>query len=100
MRSHLTAAVLAVLLVTPSLGAAQARTRPEARETSADLLRRDRAARAASARSDAQAPAATGLAATGDADSFGRSMKYLGVAQTLTVELLPDCTGTSPDSAP
>ena len=52
--------------------------------------------RAASARTDAAAAAAS-LAATGDPDSFGRGMTYLGVAQTLTVALLPDCSASSPE---
>lgn len=32
----------------------------------------------------------------GDADSFGRSVIYLGMAQTQGVVVLPDCTGSDP----
>jgi hypothetical protein len=32
----------------------------------------------------------------GDADSFGRNVTYLGLAQTLGVTLLDDCTGSDP----
>jgi hypothetical protein len=32
----------------------------------------------------------------GDADSFGRNVTYLGLAQTLPVVVLPDCTGSDP----
>jgi len=42
------------------------------------------------------AAAAPTVADVGDADSFGRNVTYLGLAQTLPVSLLPDCTGTDP----
>lgn len=32
----------------------------------------------------------------GDPDSFGRNVTYLGLAQTLSVTLVPDCTGSDP----
>jgi hypothetical protein len=32
----------------------------------------------------------------GDADSFGKNVTYLGLAQTLSVTLADDCTGTDP----
>jgi hypothetical protein len=45
-------------------------------------------------------PAALALAVTpedvGDADSFGKNVTYLGLAQTLGVTLADDCTGTDP----
>lgn len=36
----------------------------------------------------------------GDADSFGRSVTYLGVKQMQTVSLQSDCTGIPPDAGP
>jgi hypothetical protein len=42
------------------------------------------------------AAAAPTAADVGDADSFGRNVTYLGLAQTLAVSLAPDCTGSDP----
>jgi len=42
------------------------------------------------------AAAAPTVADVGDADSFGRNVTYLGLAQTLAVALAPDCTGSDP----
>ena len=45
-------------------------------------------------------PAALAAAVTpedvGDADSFGRNVTYLGIAQSISVTLADDCTGTDP----
>ena len=42
------------------------------------------------------AAAAPTAADVGDADSFGRNVTYLGLAQTLAVSLASDCTGSDP----
>ena len=90
MRVHVAAAfAAAVLLVCPSSSLAQGHARP-AQESSADLIR-SRAARVRAAAS----PGA--LAGTGDPDSFGRNVTHLGVAQTMTVFLAPDCSFSSPE---
>jgi hypothetical protein len=44
----------------------------------------------------ALAAAAPTVDDVGDADSFGRNVTYLGLAQTLGVTLAPDCTGSDP----
>ncbi len=33
----------------------------------------------------------------GDADSFGRNVRYLGVAQTIPIQMQDDCTGAPPE---
>jgi hypothetical protein len=42
------------------------------------------------------AAAAPTLEEVGDADSFGRNVTYLGLAQTLPVLIVDDCTGSDP----
>ena len=42
------------------------------------------------------AAAAPTVEDVGDADSFGRNVTYLGLAQALAVTLSPDCTGSDP----
>lgn len=42
------------------------------------------------------AMAAPTVEEVGDPDSFGRNVTYLGLAQTLAVVVLPDCTGSDP----
>lgn len=42
------------------------------------------------------AAAAPTVEEVGDADSFGKNVTYLGLAQTLPVVVLPDCTGSDP----
>jgi hypothetical protein len=42
------------------------------------------------------AAAAPTVEEVGDADSFGRNVTYLGLAQTQAVVILPDCTGSDP----
>ncbi len=42
------------------------------------------------------AAAAPTIEEVGDADSFGRNVTYLGLAQTQAVAVLPDCTGSDP----
>ena len=42
------------------------------------------------------AAAAPTVEQVGDADSFGKNVIYLGLAQTLPVVVLPDCTGSDP----
>jgi hypothetical protein len=44
----------------------------------------------------ATAAAAPTVEDVGDADSFGKNVTWLGLAQTLPVVVLPDCTGSDP----
>jgi hypothetical protein len=74
--------VLAVLVLASS---AWAKPKPE-RERSPDVLR---AGAGAVAKPNASGPSADDV---GDADSFGRSVQYMGVTQTANVELTTDCT--------
>ena len=45
---------------------------------------------------NATAAAAPTVEDVGDADSFGRNVTYLGLAQTLTVSVLDDCSASDP----
>jgi len=94
-------AALAVSVASLAAGAAPART--PALEKSPDLLRapqlRKPTLRAASPL--LLSPSATAAAAptvddVGDADSFGRNVTYLGLAQTLSVAVVDDCSASDP----
>jgi hypothetical protein len=74
-------------------------------ETSPDVLRTQQTKRSSLPRPSAPlllAPGAITAAAAptveevGDADSFGRNVTYLGLAQTQSVVVQPDCTGSDP----
>jgi hypothetical protein len=72
-----------------------------AAEASADVLRPQQLQKASRAALPlVLSPAALAAAVTpedvGDADSFGKNVTYLGLAQTLGVTLADDCTGTDP----
>jgi hypothetical protein len=94
-------AASAVSLASLSAGAAPAKS--VIVEKSPDVLSAPRAKKPAVRASSPLllAPSAAAAAAptvedVGDADSFGRNVTYLGLAQTLAVVLLPDCTGSDP----
>lgn len=85
-----------------SLSAAAAPAKP-ALERSADLLRPQQLRKSA-VRANIPLLLAPGVAAAaaptvedvGDADSFGRNVTYLGLAQTLAVSVLDDCSASDP----
>src|SRR5262245_40660197 len=91
------AATAALVLTQAPIDVATARPKRVATETSPDLLQPSRARRSPA---PSAGPALTAAAPTvedvGDADSFGRNVVYLGLAQTLPVVLAPDCTGSDP----
>src|SRR5260221_6705915 len=67
------------------------------KEDSADVNRQIKAEiRAAARPNGAAGPSAADV---GDADSFGRNVHFIGVAQTGTVQFAPDCT-PDPNSPP
>jgi hypothetical protein len=94
----------AATAVSLALGVAGAAPRTKAQvEQSADVLQPQHLKKAA--RPDALpllAPSLIGAAAAptveevGDPDSFGKNVIYLGLAQTMPVVVLPDCTGSDP----
>jgi hypothetical protein len=93
-------AASAITLASISAGAAPARSATT--ETSPDILRppqlRKSAARPSApllADSSISAAAPT-VEEVGDADSFGRNVTYLGLAQTLSVVVADDCSGSDP----
>lgn len=93
-------AASAISLAAFTAGAAPAK--PLAIEKSPDILR-PQAMRKSAARvleTSLLSPGVMAVAPTdeqvGDADSFGRNVTYLGLAQTLFVTLLDDCTGSDP----
>jgi hypothetical protein len=70
-------------------------------ETSPDVMRPQHSSKASRAALPlVLSPAALAAAVTpedvGDADSFGKNVTYLGLAQSLAVTLADDCTGTDP----
>jgi hypothetical protein len=81
---------LVAAIAAPQLATAQARGRSLNVESDLPGPRGARLQRAATTAS------AVTAATVGDADSFGRTVKYLGVAQTLPIALQQDCTGSSP----
>jgi hypothetical protein len=91
------------LAVGAALATAAPRKAPVA-EKSPDVLQPQQLGKAAarSVVSPLLAPGAITAAAAptveevGDADSFGRNVTYLGLAQTQAVVILPDCTGSDP----
>jgi hypothetical protein len=95
-------AVSAITLA--SMSASGAAAHQSAIEKSPDVLRpqqlKKSLARAAAPQQLAAGPITAAAAPTadevGDADSFGRNVTYLGLAQTLPVTLLDDCTGSDP----
>jgi len=94
------ASASAIALTALSAGAAPAR--PVTTEKSMDVLRPQQIRKSAGrARVTLLAPTVTAAAAptveeVGDAESFGRNVTYLGLAQTLSVVILDDCTGSDP----
>ena len=94
-------AASAISLVSTAAGAAPAK-RPSL-EKSPDVVRASELKRSAvrAPVSLLLAPTATAAAAptvedVGDADSFGRNVTYLGLAQTLAVSVLDDCSASDP----
>jgi hypothetical protein len=98
-----TALVAASAIILASISAGAAPARSATTEKSPDILRPQQLRKSA-ARASTPLPlapsAAAALAPTveevGDADSFGRNVTYLGLAQTLSVVVLDDCTGSDP----
>lgn len=102
-----TALVSAAAVAMISLSAGAAPPKREVVENSPDVLKASQfKARKAAAKADlplvlspsalAAAAAAPTVADVGDADSFGRNVTYLGLAQTLPVYVTDDCTGADP----
>ncbi len=99
-----TALIAAVAIAGTSLAADAAPPKSPAIERSPDLLRPQQIWKPASRVSDPLllAPSTIGAAAAptdedvGDADSFGRNVTYLGLAQTLSVLVTDDCSGSDP----
>ena len=94
--------LIAASAITATTLASGATPRP-ALETSPDVLKSAPAKRSlARATPLVLAPGAIAAAAAptveevGDADSFGRNVTYLGLAQTLAVTIIDDCTGSDP----
>ncbi|HEY6125222.1 MAG TPA: hypothetical protein VIV63_11270 [Steroidobacteraceae bacterium] len=94
-------AASAISLASAVAGAAPAKSATI--EKSPDVLRAPQVRKSAARASTPLllAPPITAAAAptvedVGDADSFGRNVTYLGLAQTLSVTVQPDCTGSDP----
>src|SRR5690348_9870020 len=92
-------AASAISMTSLAAGAASARSA----EKSPDLLRAPQLRKSAAhpAASLLISPAVTAAAApavddVGDADSFGRNVTYLGLAQTLSVAVVDDCSTSDP----
>ena len=86
-----------------TLAAGAAPAKPLATEKSPDVLLPQQARKSVSAREPLLlAPSAVAAAAAptiedvGDADSFGRNVTYLGLAQTMSVTVLDDCSTSDP----
>lgn len=100
-----TVRVASVLLATNlGAGVAQAAEKRFAIEQSPDVQQIQLAKKAfkeylpltALAEEPEAAPAAPSQADVGDADSFGRAVKYLGTAQTQAVVIVDDCSASDP----
>jgi hypothetical protein len=97
------ALVAASAISVTSLAAAAAPAKRPAIEKSPDVLRAPQLRKSA-VRPSAPLLLAPGVAAAaaptvdevGDADSFGRNVTYLGLAQTLPVSILDDCSDSDP----
>jgi len=97
------ALVAASAIFVTSLGAAAAPAKRPTLEKSPDVLGAQQIKRSA-VRAGAPALLAPGVTAAaaptvddvGDADSFGRNVTYLGLAQTLAVTVLDDCSASDP----
>jgi hypothetical protein len=91
-------AASAIALATITAGAAPARS--TVTEQSLDLLRPKQLRAPRSSESLLLSASATSAAPTvtdvGDADSFGRYVKYIGLAQTQAVVIQSDCSGSDP----
>jgi hypothetical protein len=95
--------LIAASAITATTLASGATPRPTV-DTSPDVLKSAPAKRslARAAEPLVLAPGAITAAAAptvedvGDADSFGRNVTYLGLAQTLAVTIIDDCTGSDP----
>lgn len=99
-----TALVAASAISLASLSAGAAPPKTATAEKSPDILRSPQLRKSA-ARPSAPllaAPSITAAAAAptveevGDADSFGRDVTYIGLAQTLSVAVADDCSGSDP----
>jgi len=98
-----TACVAAVTLTAASLSAGAAPAGKNLAERSPDVLAPAQLKRKTTEKAAlplvlsptllAAAPTADDV---GDADSFGRNVTYLGLAQSLGITLAPDCTGSDP----
>ncbi|HEU5137611.1 MAG TPA: hypothetical protein VFU13_20880 [Steroidobacteraceae bacterium] len=87
-----------------SLSAAAAPARSPAIENSPDILSPPQLKRPSNRASmppllvpNLAAAAAPTIEDVGDADSFGRNVTYLGLAQTVPVVVVDDCTGSDPE---
>jgi hypothetical protein len=95
--------LIAAAITLVSLDASAATQRPTI-EKSPDVLRPQQLKRSlarAAIGPQLASPLATVAAAptvdeVGDADSFGKNVTYLGLAQTMPVEILDDCSGSDP----
>jgi hypothetical protein len=96
MKSLLSVAIGVLLLTSSNLDAASAQERNGSNERSFDIVkqRRGQVSRRAAiaAEMDDASLAAVTPEQVGDADSFGRKVKYLGLASSAIVSVLPDCT--------
>jgi len=97
------ALVAASALACTTLAAGAAPAKPLATEKSPDVLLPQQARKSVSAREPLLlAPSAVAAAAAptiedvGDADSFGRNVTYIGLAQTMSVTVLDDCSTSDP----
>jgi hypothetical protein len=106
MKRTLLAASIALAAGTLAIGtlaaAAPARSKPDT-EKSADVLRARQLGRIEASRAAPPADSSTFAAAlapavedVGDADSFGKNVTYIGLAQSQSVTLTDDCTGSDP----
>src|SRR5262245_30626020 len=99
MKWTVAVASLAIFLITP---AAEAAPRASV-EKSPDVLRPQHAKKSGArllaplAAGGVAAAAAPTVDDVGDADSFGRNVTYIGMTQTDSVTLSPDCTGSDPE---
>lgn len=96
MKRIIIAVVSCVSLASLTLAAAPRPALPAA-ETSPDLIKRSSAPAAARPLAVMAAEAAVTDEEVGDADSFGRNVRYLGLAQTDSLNFQPDCAPFPPD---
>ena len=97
-----TALVSAIAWTT--LAAQAAAAKAPATEKSPDVLRSQQVRKSVAVERAPLLPAPSAITAAaaptaddvGDADSFGRNVTYLGLAQTMSVAVLDDCSGSDP----